>query len=120
MDLSAIGPKPGILQSMLWSPLLSFMFFTFVPALMGLGAPFTGKSLISITVSPSCNKLPLASFTINESVSSAAFFVSGCSSVLHSWPHSGHIIDVPVGYPCGEWHLGHWIDSVMRCFSAKI
>lgn len=34
IDLSAMAPKPSTLQSMLWSPLVSLMFFTFVPALM--------------------------------------------------------------------------------------
>src|SRR5690606_19877797 len=98
---------------MLWSPSVSFMFFTLVPALIGLGAPFTGRSLISTTVSPSWSTLPLASFTINTSVSVAALAVSVCSSGFHSWPHSGHIMDEPVGYPYGDWHLGHWVDSGM-------
>src|SRR5690606_3009779 len=94
---------------MLWSPSVSRMFFTLVPALMGLEAPFTGRSLISTTVSPSCSVLPLASFTIN--VSSASAVISVCSSGFHSWPHSGHIMDVPVGYPNGDWHWGQGFDS---------
>src|SRR5690606_34607834 len=87
------------------------MFFTLVPALMGLGAPFTGRSLMRTTVSPSCSMLPLASFTINASVDSAVFVVSVCSSGFHSWPHSGHIMDVPVGYPNRDWQLGQVLDS---------
>src|SRR5688572_4264562 len=94
------------------------MFFTFVPALMGFDAPFTGKSLIMTTVSPSCSTLPLASFTTDESVSSCA--ASVISSGFHSWPHSGHIMEVPVGYPYNDLHWGHVLDSdIQKNFCAR-
>jgi hypothetical protein len=81
-DFKAMDPNPSILQSMLWSPSVSRIFFTFVPALMDLAAPFTGRSLITTIVSPSANTLPLESFTIKPwSIAS--------SSTSHSNPHSG-------------------------------
>ena len=51
-DFNAMEPKPSILQSILWSPSARRIFFTLVPALMGLGDPFTGRFFIVITVSP--------------------------------------------------------------------
>src|SRR5258706_3734406 len=97
------------------------MFFTLVPALMAFEAPFTGRSLIRITVSPSCSTVPLASFTTDESVSSITGSADSMFSLgFHSWPHSGHIIEVPVGYPYNDWHFGHLLDSGIRKFFHKI
>ncbi len=39
-------PKLSILQSILWSLSFNLIFLTFVPALIGLCAPFTGRFLI--------------------------------------------------------------------------
>ena len=55
--------------------------------------------------------VPLASFTTVKSGSSVTASMS--SFGFHSWPHSGHIIDVPVGYPYNDWQLGHLLDSGM-------
>ena len=51
------------------------MFFTLVPDLIGFGAPFTGKSLITITLSPLINLLPFTSFIviISSSINSLGF-----------------------------------------------
>ena len=57
---------------------------TFVPALIGFGARFTGRSLITMTESPSCNSLPLESRIFG-------FPDSSCCSGLHSCADSGHI-----------------------------
>lgn len=56
------------------------MFLIFVPALIGWEAPFTGKFLIVITVSPFCSATPFESLIIRASES-----LSGASDIeLHS------------------------------------
>ena len=70
-DFSFIGPKPSILQSMLWSPSTRRMFFTLVPIFSIEELPFTFRSLMMVTLSPSASRLPLASLTISSSLSCA-------------------------------------------------
>jgi len=79
-DFRPIAPKPSILQSMLWSPSVSLIFFTLEQAFTGLGMPLTGKSLMTMILSPFCSSFPFTSSTLMTS--SAA--VSGTSSGFHS------------------------------------
>lgn len=59
------------------------MDLTFVPTLMGVDEPFTFKSLITVTLSPSARTLPTASLMTGKS--------SVASSARHSWLHMGQI-----------------------------
>ena len=61
LDFNDIAPLPSILQSMSWSPSTRRMFLTLVPTLTTSDEPFTLRSLITVTVSPSASGLPLAS-----------------------------------------------------------
>jgi hypothetical protein len=81
----------------------------FCAGLNGFEAPLTGKSLMITTVSPSCSTVPFASFMTDVSVSSITTSMSSLG--FHSWPHSGHIIELPVGYPYNDWQLGHLLES---------
>src|SRR5210317_1569663 len=79
---SIIDPNPSTLQLMLWSPSASLIRLILVPGLIGLGAPFTGNDFMTVTLSPSCKRLPLTSITTSPCGSSCAF---------HSCPHSGQM-----------------------------
>jgi hypothetical protein len=57
-DFNFIAPIPSILQSILWSPSTRRMFFTLVPTFSADEAPFTFRSLITVTASPSCSTFP--------------------------------------------------------------
>jgi hypothetical protein len=76
-DFKLMAPKPSILQSILWSPSTKRMFFTFVPCFSVEELPFTLRSLITVTVSPSLNTLPFASLITLSSSTEAV-------SKLHS------------------------------------
>ena len=52
-DFNITGPKPSTLQSMSWSPSTSLIFLTLVPTLIVPPPPFSFRSLINVTVSPS-------------------------------------------------------------------
>jgi hypothetical protein len=83
-DFSDIAPMPSILQSMSWSPSTRRMFLTLVPTLTTRDEPLILRSLITVTLSPSCSRLPLASRTTR------AFFGAMLAAVFgHSWAHSG-------------------------------
>lgn len=94
-------PNPSILQSMLWSPNASRIFFTFVPVLItGFGAPLTGKSLITTTESPLANVTPLTSSTTIWSKSTG-------SSKIQTNEHSGQVYSLsPVSYHKGIDMMG--------------
>src|SRR5690606_3889909 len=93
-DFNAIDPKPSILQSILWSPSVNRIPLTLVPALIGLGAPFTGRFLIIITESPLCSSVPLETSTFKPASSNTS------SLGFHSWLHSGHAYRLsPNEYP---------------------
>jgi hypothetical protein len=75
------------------------MFFTFVPALMFFGAPYTGKSLITITESPFCKTAPF------ESNTTFSLLADSLSSIVHSNEHQDTCIDYPL------WHIHIGIDK---------
>jgi len=85
-DFNFITPIPSILQSMSWSPSTSLIFLTLVPTLTIKADPFTFKSLITITVSPSFNTFPVVSLITFPSTALPA-----SSSSDHSCAHSGQI-----------------------------
>src|SRR5690606_26016825 len=60
-DFRLIAPKPSILQSISWSLSTRRMFLTLVPILSVPPEPFSFRSLMMVTVSPSCRMAPLAS-----------------------------------------------------------
>ena len=107
-DLSCIAPKPSILQSMLWSPSTRRMFFTLVPILSGVEAPFTLRVFTMVTESPSASSVPLASFTTSFSSSWAA-----SSPGVHSWAHSGQTRWPASSYTYSELHFGQGGREVM-------
>src|SRR5690606_27741810 len=82
------------------------MFLTLVPTLTTDEEPLTLRSLITVTVSPSANSLPLASRTVFASL-------SWTSPGTHSWPHSGQINWAPSSYAYGDWQLGQGGSSLM-------
>ncbi len=88
-DFSFIGPKPSILQSMLWSSSTRRILRTLVPALSALPAPLTLRSLTTVTESPSASTLPTASLCTG--CASSADAVPGS----HSWAHSGQTSSAP-------------------------
>jgi predicted esterase len=88
-DLSLIPPKPSILQSMLWSPSTSRMPLTFVHAFSFDEASLTGRSLTTMTVSPSCRMLPLASRITRSGSSLATGVAAEAGASSHSCAHSG-------------------------------
>src|SRR5574344_2392918 len=71
------------------------IFFTLVPTFTTEEAPLIFKSLMTVTLSPSCKRLPLASLTTSASAGSW-----GASAALadHSWPHSGQISRLASSY----------------------
>ena len=83
-DFNCMAPKPSILQSMSWSPSIRRMFLTLVPTLTTADEPLIFRSLMTVTESPSCSRLPWASF---QTLTGAA--ASSAALALHSWPHSG-------------------------------
>lgn len=56
----------------------------FGPTLSTSELPLTLRSLIIVTLSPSDNRVPWASFTVKVSSASG-------SAEFHSWPHSGQM-----------------------------
>src|SRR5690606_40082413 len=68
-DLGFSAPMPSILQSMSWSPSHRRMFLPLVPTLTTEDEPLTFRSLITVTVSPSCRTLPTESLMIRASSS---------------------------------------------------
>jgi len=95
-DFKPIAPKPSILQSMSWSPSTILMLRTLVPTLITVDDPFTLRSLITVTVSPSWSGCPTESLIIF--FSSLLLGVSegspdglpAADSFENSWAHSGH------------------------------
>src|SRR5205085_2408207 len=55
-DFRLIAPKPSILQSMSWSPSTRRIFLTLVPCLTTPPPPFSLRSLMTVTESPSCSR----------------------------------------------------------------
>ena len=80
------------------------IFFTRVPCLISFGAPFTFKSLMTVTVSPSCNLFPLASIATGPSSTS--------EPGSHSYAHSGHTNNTPSSYVYSEPHLGQFGNDI--------
>src|SRR5690606_8298401 len=70
-DLSFMAPMPSILQSMSCSPPIRRMFLTFVPTLTTWEEPLILRSLITVTVSPSCSTLPWASLITDSSAAAS-------------------------------------------------
>src|SRR5690606_33476821 len=89
-DLSFIAPMPSILQSMSWSPSHRRMPLTLVPTLTTDEEPLTLRSLMTVTVSPTCRTLPTESLIILSPSSASAASVGD-----HSWAHSGQISSGP-------------------------
>src|SRR5690606_7758547 len=88
-DFSFMAPMPSILQSISWSPSHRRMFFTLVPTFTTADEPLTFRSLMTVTVSPSCRTLPTESLMTRSSEAGAA------SPGTHSWAHSGQTSRAP-------------------------
>src|SRR5690606_28401842 len=85
-DFRPIAPMPSMRQSMSWSPSTRRMFFTLVPTFTTEEDPLTFRSLITVTVSPSCSSLPTASRTTRACGSAGA-----AAAIGHSCAHSGQM-----------------------------
>ena len=81
---------PSILQSTSSGFSVRRIDLTFVPRLMTIDEPFTLRSLITVTASPSKSSAPLLSFATSGPSLAAAW-----SSALNSWAHSGHTYSEP-------------------------
>src|SRR5688500_9645059 len=110
-DFRPIGPMPGILQSISWSPPTRRMFLTFVPTLTTADEPLTFKSLITMTVSPSLSSVPLASRMVFSPLSPVSL------PAVHSWPHSGQLYRFRSSYVYEDWHWGQGGNSLMVLIS---
>ena len=81
------------------------MFFTLVPALTGFEEPLTGRSLITITVSPSFNSFPFESRILDKNT----ILVSGIFSI-----DKNQKLKVTQNYiilPFGKWIMHDRINS---------
>src|SRR4051812_15215477 len=77
------------------------MFFTLVPIFTTSEDPFTFKSLITVTASPSCNSLPTASRTIRDASLADG---SALAALCHSCAHSGQTNVAPSSYVSVDPH----------------
>src|SRR5690606_42028843 len=109
-----MAPMPSILQSMSWSPSHRRMFLTLVPTLTTRDEPLTFRSLMTVTVSPSCSTLPAESLMTLASSSPAC----AAASADHSWAHSGQTSIWPSSKVYSEFHLGHG-GNVLTAFSHR-
>ncbi|MCY1289744.1 hypothetical protein D9M69_374950 [compost metagenome] len=66
------------------------MFFTLVPTFTTSDEPLTLRSLITLTVSPSCRTLPTESLITLTSLAASL-----AASADHSWAHSGQTSSAP-------------------------
>ena len=89
-DFNFIAPNPSILHSISCPSAASGtkrIFFTFVPIFIDDDAPFTLRSLTTVTESPSFNTFPFTSFI--------TFSSSLLASCDHSYAHSGQTKRLP-------------------------
>ncbi|MFT6733828.1 MAG: hypothetical protein ACJAS9_002022 [Polaribacter sp.] len=64
-------PAPSTLQSISWSPSKKRLIPALVPTFSTVDVPFTLRSFIRVTLSPSASKLPTLSLKMIASSSSA-------------------------------------------------
>src|SRR5699024_49358 len=89
-DFNFIAPNPSILHSISCPSAASGtkrIFFTFVPIFIDEDAPFTLRSLTTVTESPSFTTFPFTSFI--------TFSSSLLASGDHSYAHSGQTKRLP-------------------------
>ena len=98
---------PSILQSTSSGFSVKRMLFTLVPRLMTIDEPFTFKSLMTVTASPSNNSAPLLS------LATSMVSVAVASSSLNSCAQSGHTYKDPSKYTYSPPHYGHLVISLM-------